>query len=430
MEHLYSAPQGATEREAPRIGKGILKDSQPSNGWRKQSQALLITEKLAEEGERQTVSKARSIVAVKKVGAHIGLKAADLLLLDTLCAFTQPQDWEEDKRPIVWPSNTLLMQHTGFSLSALKRHIRRLAEACIIAFNDSSNGKRWGHRDGNGYIVEAYGFDLSPLAARAEEFECVYEQLKAERMLCQQLKRQITVVRRTIRARLEAPCSISPKLLEELRAKYRDLVHLLPNHNSDSNQITIKLNGFNDLSELVDEVLLGSQTDNDIQGNSTLRKQSLSDTGNSDPRETNNEPHIQTTNELKSINSSENTKPDLKNRCETNKRLDLATIIQACPEFQTWAHDLGGYLKHWPDLQRTTATICPMIGISEKLRHLAHEQMGQRSATAAVVLVFEKFCTGELFSPAGYLRGMMKKASDGTLNLERSFVGRLHREIS
>ncbi|MGC3940657.1 plasmid replication protein RepC [Roseobacter sp. EG26] len=430
MEHLYSAPQGATERESPRTEEDIVKDSQPSNGWRKQSQALLITEKLAEEGERQTVSKAKSIIAVKRVGAHIGLKAADLLLLDTLCAFTQPQDWEENKRPIVWPSNTLLMQHTGFSLSALKRHARRLAEACIIAFKDSSNGKRWGHRDGNGYIVEAYGFDLSPLAARAEEFECTYEQLKAERVLCQQLKRQITVVRRTIRARLEAPCSISPKLLEELRAKYQDLVHLLPNRNSDSNQIAITLNDFNSLSDLVDEALLRSQTDNDIQGNSTLRKQSLSDTRNPDPSEVNNEPHLQTTNELKSINSSENTKPALKNRCQTNNRLNLATIIQACPEFQTWAHDLGGYLKHWPDLQRTIAKICPMIGISERLWQLAHQQMGQQSATAAAVLIFEKFCAGELLSPAGYLRGMMKKAGDGTLNLERSFVGRLHRGIS
>ncbi len=39
------------------------------------------------------------------------------------------------------------MEQTGFSLSALKRHARRLAEAGVIAFQDSPNGKRWGRRD-------------------------------------------------------------------------------------------------------------------------------------------------------------------------------------------------------------------------------------------------------------------------------------------
>jgi replication initiation protein RepC len=94
------------------------------------------------------------------------------------------------------------MDQTGFSLSALKRHARRLAEAGIIAFKDSPNGKRWGRRDADGVILEAYGFDLSPMSARVEEFEDLYAQLQAERELCLRLKRQITVARRMIRARI------------------------------------------------------------------------------------------------------------------------------------------------------------------------------------------------------------------------------------
>ena len=36
------------------------------------------------------------------------------------------------------------MDQVGFSLAALKRHIRKLIEAGIISMKDSPNGKRWG----------------------------------------------------------------------------------------------------------------------------------------------------------------------------------------------------------------------------------------------------------------------------------------------
>ncbi|MDG1067860.1 MAG: plasmid replication protein RepC, partial [Sulfitobacter sp.] len=176
-------------------------------GWRKPTPGLGVAEQLAQAGERVAVPKTQAFVAVKRVGAHIGLKAGDMMLLDTLGAFTQAQDWEEGRRPIVWASNAYLIEQTGFSLSALKRHARRLAEIGVISFKDSPNGKRWGRRDADGVIIEAYGFDLSPLSARVEEFEQLQAELQVEREICQRLKRQITVARRMIRARIEAALS-------------------------------------------------------------------------------------------------------------------------------------------------------------------------------------------------------------------------------
>jgi replication initiation protein RepC len=40
-------------------------------------------------------------------------------------------------------------------------------------------------------------------------------------------------------------------------------------------------------------------------------------------------------------------------------------------------------------------------------------------------LVFDKYCSGEVASPGGYLCGIIEKAGAGTLHLERSFYGRL-----
>lgn len=176
-------------------------------GWRKPTPGLGIAEQLAQAGERVDVPKTRAFLAIKRIAAHIGLKAGDIVLLDTLGAFTQAQDWKQGQRPIVWPSNSYLMERTGYSLSALKRHARRLAEAGVIAFRDSPNGKRWGRRNSDGTIVEAYGFDLSPLAARVEEYERLHLEIQAERKLSQLLKRQITVARRIIRARIDVAVS-------------------------------------------------------------------------------------------------------------------------------------------------------------------------------------------------------------------------------
>jgi replication initiation protein RepC len=114
---------------------------------------------------------------------------------------------------------------------------------------------------------------------------------------------------------------------------------------------------------------------------------------------------------------------------ETRKKrgaaLDLPTVMQACPEFASWARNMGGYLKDWGDLHRVVGQLRPMIGVSEHAWNLAQDRLGPQVATAALVLTFDKHCAGEVASPGGYLRGMVEKAGAGELHLERSFYGRL-----
>ncbi|WP_300586212.1 plasmid replication protein RepC [Marivita sp.] len=422
--------------------------NQPS-GWRKATAGLAVAEQHAQAGERANVPKAQAFVAVKRVGAHIGLKAGDMLLLDTLGAFTQAQDWEEGQRPIVWASNSYLMEQTGFSLSALKRHARRLAEIGVIAFKDSPNGKRWGHRDADGRIIEAYGFDLSPLSARAEEFERRHAELQAERELCQRLKRQITVARRMIRARIEA--ALSGALSgpwTQLSSLFEDLLDRLPRQNTGSETLSRLLTWFRELQERVEATYFKAiRVDDVVENTPETTEQGLQKTQEMDPREVISEPHILTTNQLNPVtcNRSEteqtaavvpNAPPEEKvDReledwvVETRKKrgaaLDLPTVMQACPEFASWARNMGGYLKDWGDLHRVVGQLRPMIGVSEHAWNLAQDRLGPQIATAALVLTFDKHCAGEVASPGGYLRGMVEKAGAGELHLERSFYGRL-----
>ena len=448
MEQFGDAPYGATENDMSQNGRDMSSGNQ-LHGWRKATAGLAVAEQYAQVGEQVAVPKSQAFVAVKRVGAHIGLKSGDFLLLDTLGAFTQAQDWEEGQRPIVWASNAYLMEQTGFSLSALKRHARRLAEIGVISFKDSPNGKRWGHRDAEGRIIEAYGFDLSPMSARVDEFVALHAELQAERELCQRLKRQITVSRRMIRARIEAALSgVLSGPWTHLSDQFEELLSRLPRRHTASQTLLSLLKWFKELQERVEASYLKAVRAIEVVDNDDDNIECTSkDSQEMNPKEVNSEPHILITNQLNPVTCKSSEKEnaagvvpngptenqmdrDLEDWvADTRKKrgaaLDLPTVMQACPEFASWAHNLGGYLKDWGDIHRIVGQLRPMIGVSEHAWNVAQDKLGPQMAAACLVLVFDKHCAGEVSSAGGYLRGMVEKAGAGELHLERSFYGRL-----
>src|SRR6202023_565922 len=86
----------------------------------------------------------------------------------------------------------------GLSPSQVKAVNRQLIEAGLITMKDSPNGKRFGQRDRQGRIVEAYGFDLSPIALRHAEFVRLAEEARAEREAMRKLRRRATIARKGI----------------------------------------------------------------------------------------------------------------------------------------------------------------------------------------------------------------------------------------
>lgn len=433
-------------------------------GWRKPTPGLAKAEQHAQVGERLAVPKAQAIGALKKVAAAIGLKAPDMLLLDTLAAVTQPQDWEEGRRPIVWASNAFLTEQIGYSLAALRRHIRRLCELGIISMKDSPNGKRWGRRDDCGYIVEAYGFDLAPLAARAEEFEALYAGILEERALCKSLRNTITVARRAIRAKIEkAQESALRGPWKDLTEEFTMALQSLPKRSDHADKLMDLVDCFLALKEKVEEAFsmaFDCPEDSDKQSSqepmgTDLRKSLFSQ--NMIPMGIKNETHIQTTNKLDFVNSKcsanratvksaqdpnpikelEDAKFDLdgiewttRQRKNKTTEVELSTIMAACPEFADLARGFfGGYVKNWDDMHRAAGLLRPMVGISEDAWNIAQQKLGPFVAAATIALIYDKSAKGEVISAGGYLRGIVGKACAGQLHLERSFYGRLNQSL-
>lgn len=429
------------------------------DGWRKPTPGLVVAEKHAQAGERLSIPKSQATSATKKVAAAIGLKAPDLLLLDTFAAFTKPQDWEQGRRPIVWASNNFLIEQTGFSLSALRRHVRRLAELGLIWIKDSPNGKRYGHRDEDGFIVEAYGFDLAPLAARAEEFEALYAELREEREFCASLRNVITVTRRIIRAKIE-------KALESgLRGPWRQLdqefallLQGLPKRSTTPSRLLDIVDWFKAFKERVEQAFEDAfdwpEESDDKPNNQGSEHSSgtvplitkLTPTGPIDGT------HILTTKQhhpvkcnsfedkdaariepnLQALNGAERPEavtPEINWNTHTNKRtseVDIPMLMVTCPHFAELARQLeGGYIRNWNDMHRAAGKIRGMAGISEDAWNVAQQALSPAIAAAAIALIFDKHTNGEVRSPGGYLRGMVEKARVGELHLDRTFYGRL-----
>ena len=424
------------------------------SGWRTPTPELLQAERFAEVGEGLTIPKTRAIVATKKVAAAIGLKSQDLLLLDTFGAVTQTQDWEQGRRPIVWASNHFLMEQTGFSLATLRRHVRRLCEVGVISMKDSPNGKRWGRRDADGVIIEAYGFDLAPMAARAEEFEALHAHLQEERALCASLRNAITVTRRMIRAKIEKALGAGLRgPWANLQEMFKELLDGLPARSERVGGLECylgRIKGFLGSVEQSFEAAFDWPAESDLTPASTAIDEQQK-TRNMTPTSIENETHILTTNQPNSVISNrfrtkhaagavpkqqgvehverpEDVDLDISWSTHTNKRssdIDVPMLMASCPHFADMARGTQGYMKDWNDVHRAAAALRPVVGISEDAWNVANKVLGPARAAASIALILDKSSDGEVKSPGGYLRGLIEKAQVGELHLDRSFYGRL-----
>ena len=176
-------------------------------GFRRLTPSLLQADRTAGSfaGLPEGVSMHGQLLAAFKAAApRLGLSPRLVHAIDWLFRFTQPQDWGRGGRPIVWPSASLQQDALGLSATRVKALNRELIEAGLVTMKDSPNGKRYGRRDPKDRrIVEAYGFDLSPIAARHAEFVRLAEEAKAERAEMGRLRRRATIARNGITQILE-----------------------------------------------------------------------------------------------------------------------------------------------------------------------------------------------------------------------------------
>jgi replication initiation protein RepC len=430
-------------KESAREALGEARAGSPT-GFRRLTPSLLRADHAAEafDGLPDGVTVPGQLLAAFKAAApRLGLSPRLVHAVDWLFRFTQPQDWGRGGRPVVWPSASLQQEALGLSATRVKAMNRALIEAGVITMRDSPNGKRYGVRDRAGRIVEAYGFDLAPIATRHAEFVALAEEARAERAELGRLRRRATIARKGIVQILETAA--------EYWLEGEDWAGLA----RDTRALAKALRTV----ERPEEMLLGVESLERRQRAARERLEALlavtkigpSEAVDSDPLGSENGPHQNTYNPSSNPQQDTVVAPE---KCKSPAgtavpdpappeqppgsqganlakpaRVDGTVLRLSTDELVRLAPRLRSYLTTptptWPAIVDAADWLRGELGVSKSLWGEACLAMGREEAAIAVAIVSAKPAGHFRSSPGGYFHGMVAKAKAGELNLVRTIWG-------
>jgi replication initiation protein RepC len=423
---------------------------QPAAGLRRITPPMLETMRAADAFVGLiNRSPGQVLAAFKAAAPFLGLGPRVVHAVDWLFKFSRPIDWEPGSRPIVWPSAAEQQSVLELGPAQVKQVNRRLAELGLVLMRDSPNGKRFGRRI-SGRIVEAYGFDLSPLATRMAEFEAVAAEGRARKDRMQALRRRATTARNRLRQMLAASvAAVLPASFdaEAWRLRAAGLGRGLGGI-SDEGVLAMAVAG-------LERVLAEAQV--------ALQQCFAPSAASFDPVETSpkgleNQPHITATNEPlnptdtviargtsarepeSAIGSNARASRSQEareaarahDRAEPTKRLgditsDKTELRVAPAELMRLAPRLRRYLPHspaaWHDIVDAADGLRGELGISRSLWGEACLALGRPQAAVAVAIIAEKGERHFRVGPGAYFSGMLRRAKAGELHLGRSLWG-------
>jgi replication initiation protein RepC len=361
-----------------------------------------------------TAKPLRILVAFQEAEPYLGLPRHAFKLISWLVGKTQAKDWETGSRPIAWPSAREQEEFLALGPSQVKELNRALFEAGILVMRDHETGKRFGRRDKiSGRIVEAFGFDLSPLAQRHDEFVRVAAAAKIERDRMKALRRRRSIARRAINQTGAALKALGchpdwwPKLAADVTALLRSA--RAARH---SDELTVIVNALERRKDEVEDVL-----------------RDASKSVVNDPMEPENRPHYTTTNltmnPKDTVVATEGGKAKAEAPCpNASTGLDVSLgsgfyinpgqLIELTPRLKRYLPD--GQLD-WPSVQDAAGWLAGELGVSSSLWNEACRVMGRDYAAVALALVSTKDPAHFSSSAGGYFAGMMRKAVRGELRL-------------
>ena len=360
----------------------------------------------------KVVHKWRIFRAICTARPALCVSERSLAVLNALLSFHPETTLAAEDDLIVFPSNEQLCLRThGMPPSTLRRQLAALVDAGLIVRRDSPNGKRYARKGRGGEITLAFGFDLSPLAARAEEFERMAEEIEAEARAVRLAKERITLCRRDIAKMIatgveeDVPtrrAGQGPASWQEIHAAFRGLVEGI-SRNASLDELEVAAEA---LSSLANDVL-------------NLLENHLKVTIIS-ANESHNERHKQNSNPNSPIELEPSLREGRAARAEPNPRTSAATertyplgmVLSACPDIVDYAK---GGIANWRDFLATAAVVRPMLGISPSAWEEARTVMGEAEAAVVVACLLQRSST--IQSAGGYLRELTRKAGEGEFSL-------------
>ncbi|AMM87250.1 replication initiation protein RepC (plasmid) [Martelella sp. AD-3] len=377
-------------------------------GRRPLSLAMLSSQKAAREAPKGArLNKWKVFHTVREAREALGASDRGLAILNALLTFYPENELSEETGFVVWPSNEqLIARANGISPATLRRHLAVLVDCGLIIRRDSPNGKRFARKGRGGHVEQAYGFDLSPLVARAEEFASMAERIAEERRALKCARERLTLLRRDIVKMIEA--GLNEGVSGDWAAMsqvYRAIIDRLP-RSPDLATAEDICDALALLHEEVHDALeshVNSQKTNANESHTERHKQ------NSNP-----ESQFESEYGLGKKTEASGSAGETDNLHSLPKReLPLALVLDACEGFRDLAK--GGSIRNWRDFLGIAEIARPMLGVSPSAWREAAEVMGDKQAAITLAAIYQR---GEaVVSPGGYLRNLTERARDGQFSV-------------
>jgi replication initiation protein RepC len=372
----------------------------------------------------KVVHKWKIFQAICRARPSLGVTERALSVLNALLTFHPETALTGEDDPVVFPSNhQLSLRAHGMPASTLRRHLAVLVDAGLIIRRDSPNGKRYARKGTSGEIEFAFGFDLSPLVVRSEEFECLAAAVEAEARAIKLARERITLCRRDIAKMIATGIEEGvptrrggqgPADWAEVHAGFRSIVEGIP-RTATRAQLEAAAE---ELSQLADDVLNLLQTHVKTENMSANESRSERHIQNSNP-----DPLIDLEPGLRGSRAARAVpEPDTPRVAETAYPLGL--VMKACPDIADYAK---GGISNWRDLLATAVVVRSMLGISPSAWEEAQTVMGEMQAAVVVACILQRGAA--IRSAGGYLRGLTEKARAGEFSLGPILMSQVNAQL-
>ncbi len=385
-------------------------------GRRSMSLALVKRQMAIKDPDHNTrIEKWKVFRDVCEARERLGVQDRALAVLDALLTFYPHGELDSSSGLVVFPSNAQLsVRAHGITESTLRRQLAALVEAGLILRRDSPNGKRYAHRSRDGEIEQAYGFDLTPLLARAHELAQIAQDVVSERTRFRRTKEALTICRRDVRKLISAAVEEgAPGNWGQVEAVYVDILARLPRY-PERGQLELALYEMQMLRveilnilemQLKTENMHGNalQDDRHIQNSNT---ESIYELEPSSGKEQGGNPEDER--QAKSeANGGAKAKP------EPIKAFPLGMVLRACPQIADYGP--GGRLENWRELMKAAVVVRSMLGVSPSAYEEACSAMGPENAAVAMACILER--SNFITSAGGYLRDLTRRSERGEFSL-------------
>jgi replication initiation protein RepC len=408
-------------------------------GRRPLSLGMLATQANASEIDPElSIDKWKLLRGVSEARETLGISDRALVVLNALLTFYPQTELAEANGLVVFPSNAQLsLRAYGMAPATLRRHLSALVEAGLIFRKDSPNGKRFSRKarftgsEGAGEGAdgrEAFGFNISPLIARAPEIEALAHEVREERYRLKMLKERLSLLRRDIDKLIELGSETLPEI--DWQAKYtlfRATVDALPRQ-ADSEALELAADGLECLHLEISKLLenqLNSQIMSAKESHNERHKQNskTQSTFDLEPRfgRKQGEPDADNTVPLERATAggregegggAETPDVGVESGIPAEKPVPLGLVLKACPDIANYAK---GELASWRDLMGAAVTARAVFGVSPSAYQDACEVLGQERAAIVIACILQR--AEHITSAGGYLRVLTDKAKAGEFSL-------------